>query len=74
MITADGGRHEVDTIITAIGYRYNRALLVNRISDGAGRTLGEVWNRSPRAYLGTTVPGFPTSRSCWDRTRSASTL
>ena len=59
VITSDGARHQVDTIITAIGYRYNRALLVNRISDGAGRTLGEVWNRSPRAYLGTTVPGFP---------------
>ena len=59
IVTADGARHEVDTIITAIGYRYNRALLVNRISDGSGRTLGEAWDRSPRAYLGTTVPGFP---------------
>jgi cation diffusion facilitator CzcD-associated flavoprotein CzcO len=59
ILTSDGSRHEVDTIITAIGYRYNRALLVNRISNGAGRTLGDVWNRSPRAYLGTTVPSFP---------------
>ena len=24
-----------------------------------GKTLGDVWNQSPRAYLGTTVPGFP---------------
>jgi hypothetical protein len=24
-----------------------------------GQSLGAVWNRSPRAYLGSTVPGFP---------------
>jgi cation diffusion facilitator CzcD-associated flavoprotein CzcO len=52
-------RHEVDTIITAIGYRYGRSLLVNRVCGAGGRTLGETWNQSPRAYLGTTVPGFP---------------
>jgi cation diffusion facilitator CzcD-associated flavoprotein CzcO len=59
VITADGIRHEVDTIITAIGYRYNRSLLVDRVAGLGGRTLGEVWNRSPRAYLGSAVPGFP---------------
>ena len=55
----DGARHEVDTIITAIGYRYSRSLLVDRVVGVGGRTLGDVWDRSPRAYLGTTVPGFP---------------
>jgi cation diffusion facilitator CzcD-associated flavoprotein CzcO len=59
VITRDGTRHDVDTIITAIGYRYNRALLVNRIANAEGRTLGEVWDESPRAYLGTAVPSFP---------------
>jgi cation diffusion facilitator CzcD-associated flavoprotein CzcO len=59
LVTRGGTRHEVDTIITAIGYRYSRALLVNRISNGLGETLGQVWNQSPRAYLGTTVPAFP---------------
>jgi len=59
LITADGKRHELDTLITAIGYRYNRSLTAFRITGSAGRTLGEVWDRSPRAYLGTTVPGFP---------------
>jgi cation diffusion facilitator CzcD-associated flavoprotein CzcO len=59
VITADGMRHEVDTIITAIGYRYSRSLLVERMVGAGGRTLGEVWNRSPRAYLGSSVPGFP---------------
>jgi cation diffusion facilitator CzcD-associated flavoprotein CzcO len=58
-VTADGAEHEVDTIISAIGYRYNRSLLVDRVVGMEDRTLGEVWDRSPRAYLGTTVPGFP---------------
>jgi cation diffusion facilitator CzcD-associated flavoprotein CzcO len=59
VVTGTGTRHEVDTIITAIGYRYNRSLLVDRIAGVGGRTLGEVWDQSPRAYNGTTVPGFP---------------
>jgi cation diffusion facilitator CzcD-associated flavoprotein CzcO len=59
VVTADGARHEVDTIITAIGYRYSRSLLVDRIAGVGARTLGAVWDNSPRAYLGATVPGFP---------------
>jgi cation diffusion facilitator CzcD-associated flavoprotein CzcO len=59
IVTADGTAHEVDTIITAIGYRYNRSLLAHRIAGADGRTLGEAWNHSPRAYLGSAVPGFP---------------
>jgi cation diffusion facilitator CzcD-associated flavoprotein CzcO len=57
--TRDGSLHEVDTIISATGYRYNRSLLVERVTGADGRTLGDVWNRSPRAYLGSSVPGFP---------------
>jgi len=59
IITRNGTRHEVDTIISAIGYRYNRSLLVERLVGAGGRSLGETWNRSPKAYLGATVPGFP---------------
>jgi len=59
ILTRDGARHEVDTIISAIGYRYSRSLLVDRVIGAAGLTLGETWRHSPRAYLGTTVPGFP---------------
>ncbi len=57
--TADGVRHPVDTIITATGYRYNRSLLVERLRGAGDLSLGEVWDRSPRAYLGASVPGFP---------------
>ena len=57
--TADGTRHELDTIIAATGYRYNRSLLVTRVVGAGGRHLGEAWDGSPRAYLGSAVPGFP---------------
>ena len=57
--TREGGRHALDTIITATGYRYNRSQMVDRLRGVGGRTLGEVWSQSPRAYLGSAVPGFP---------------
>lgn len=59
IVTAEGTRHELDTIITATGYRYNQSRLVKRVVGATGKDLGEVWDRSPRAYLGSTVPGFP---------------
>lgn len=59
IITQNGTRHELDTIITATGYRYNRSRLVERVVGTGGVDLGQVWDRSPRAYLGATVPGFP---------------
>jgi len=59
IVTADGTRHVVDTIITAIGYKYGRSLLAHRIRGQDGRTLGEVWDQSPKAYLGSAVPNFP---------------
>jgi cation diffusion facilitator CzcD-associated flavoprotein CzcO len=59
VVTADGERRGVDTIITAIGYRYSRSLLVDRIVGRDGRTMRGVWDESPRAFLGATVPGFP---------------
>lgn len=59
VVTADGARHELDTLISAIGYRYARGQSAERIVGVGGRTLADAWERSPRAYLGTTVPGFP---------------
>jgi cation diffusion facilitator CzcD-associated flavoprotein CzcO len=57
--TADGSSYEVDTIIAATGYRYNRSVGVERLRGVGGVGLGELWDQSPRAYLGSTVPGFP---------------
>ena len=59
VVTADGTRHELDTLITAIGYRYARGQSAERIVGVGERSLADAWEHSPRAYLGTTVPGFP---------------
>ncbi|WP_153033535.1 NAD(P)/FAD-dependent oxidoreductase [Amycolatopsis sp. YIM 10] len=59
IVTADGVQHEVDTIVFGTGFRMTDHPGFDRIRGRGGRTLGEAWNGSPRAYLGTTVAGFP---------------
>jgi cation diffusion facilitator CzcD-associated flavoprotein CzcO len=57
--TADGTLHEVDTVIFATGFRVTDAPITQRIRGREGGTLAQAWAGSPRAYLGTTVAGFP---------------
>jgi cation diffusion facilitator CzcD-associated flavoprotein CzcO len=57
--TADGTRREVDTIIFGTGYKYAKSEAAARIAGRDGRTLADAWRPSPRAYLGSSVPGFP---------------
>ncbi|MBE1496022.1 cation diffusion facilitator CzcD-associated flavoprotein CzcO [Amycolatopsis lexingtonensis] len=57
--TADGVEHEVDTIVFGTGFRMTDHPGFGRIHGRGGRSLAEVWAGSPRAYLGTTVAGFP---------------
>jgi cation diffusion facilitator CzcD-associated flavoprotein CzcO len=57
--TADGVLHEVDTIIFATGFHVTDAPIAARIRGRDGASLAEAWGGSPRAYLGTTVAGFP---------------
>lgn len=59
IVTRTGERREFDTIISASGYAYARSSAVERISGVDGSSLGALWDGSPRAYLGTTVPNFP---------------
>ncbi len=58
-MTADGELHEVDCIVWATGFRTHDFVLPVRVAGEGGRTLDEAWGSSPRAYLGMTVPGFP---------------
>ena len=55
----DGVHHEVDAIIFGTGFKTNGLPLTDRIHGPRGRTMAQAWGRSPRAYLGTTVSGFP---------------
>jgi cation diffusion facilitator CzcD-associated flavoprotein CzcO len=59
IVTGDGAVHEVDTIIFGTGFHVTDNPMMTMVRGREGTTLAEVWNGSPRAYLGMTVPGFP---------------
>ena len=58
-MTADGVERELDTIILGTGFKVFDHPGFTSIRGRGGRTLGEVWQGSPRAYLGSTIAGFP---------------
>lgn len=59
-IVTETGKHiEVDLIIYSTGYDATDGLLPYPITGNSGRTIAEFWSEYPRAYLGTSVPGFP---------------
>ena len=56
----DGEEREVDAIIFGTGFHVTDMPGRRAASAAAtARTLDELWQGSPRAHLGTTVPGFP---------------
>ncbi len=59
VVTADGTEREVDTLICGTGFRIFDNPGMAMIHGRDGRSLTDVWQGSPRAYLGTAVPGFP---------------
>lgn len=59
VITADGEHHPLDTLVLATGFQAADVLLPFPVRGRAGIELNEVWRDGPKAYLGTTVPGFP---------------
>ncbi len=59
IVGADGSEREVDTIIFGTGFRMTDLPIAQRTVGREGKSLAEVWRGSPRAYLGTTVAGFP---------------
>ena len=59
VLAADGTEHELDTIILGTGFKVHDNPAFSRVRGRGGRTLGEACDGSPRAYLGTTISGFP---------------
>lgn len=59
VVTADGSRHQVDTIIFATGFESTSFLVPMRIVGTTGESIHEVWRDGAEAYLGMTVAGFP---------------
>jgi cation diffusion facilitator CzcD-associated flavoprotein CzcO len=59
IVTSAGEFRALDTIIFATGFHVTDIRIAHRLRDANGQTLDAVWAGSPRAYRGTTVPGFP---------------
>ncbi|MFX0592731.1 flavin-containing monooxygenase [Melissospora conviva] len=55
----DGSVRKVDTIIFGTGFHVTDVPIARLITGRDGRTLAEAWQESMRAYLGTSVAGFP---------------
>jgi cation diffusion facilitator CzcD-associated flavoprotein CzcO len=59
VVGGDGEEREIDTLVYATGFKPAELPIAARIHGRDGRSLAEVWDGSPQAYLGTTVSGFP---------------
>ncbi|MEO7555325.1 MAG: NAD(P)/FAD-dependent oxidoreductase [Acidimicrobiales bacterium] len=58
-IRAAGADHDVDVIIYATGFTASQFLTPMRVVGRNGVELHDRWDGDARAYLGITVPGFP---------------
>jgi cation diffusion facilitator CzcD-associated flavoprotein CzcO len=59
VVDADGVEREVDAIIFGTGFRVTDAPYAHQMRGRDARPISDLWRGSPRAYLGTSVPGFP---------------
>jgi len=59
ILTDDGVEHPADTIIFGTGFHATDPPVGELVRGRDGRTLAEAWQGSPKAFLGTTVAGFP---------------
>jgi cation diffusion facilitator CzcD-associated flavoprotein CzcO len=54
-----GREREVDAIIFGTGFHVSDPPVAEQLRGRDGRLMSEVWAGTPRAYMGTSVPGFP---------------
>jgi cation diffusion facilitator CzcD-associated flavoprotein CzcO len=59
IVDAEGVEHEVDVIVMATGFEAADYLNSVEVVGRDGRSLREVWNGEPQAFLGMSMPGFP---------------
>ncbi len=57
--TRQGRQIDLDLIVYGTGYDATDGVVSYPIIGRGGRTVGDFWREFPRAYLGTTLPGFP---------------
>lgn len=59
IVTAGGAERQLDTIILGTGFHVTDMPVREWVRGADGRTLADVWQGSPQAYLGASVAGFP---------------
>ncbi|HWK29387.1 MAG TPA: NAD(P)/FAD-dependent oxidoreductase, partial [Solirubrobacter sp.] len=59
VVTADGRSLDVDAVVFGTGFHVVDMPIASLVRGRDGRSLAEVWDGSPRAHAGATVPGFP---------------
>ncbi len=59
IVTEDGTFHKTEIIIFGTGFSVTDTPIKDRVRGRDGRTLAQAWDPTMRAYLGTTVAGFP---------------
>jgi 4-hydroxyacetophenone monooxygenase len=59
IMTADGRNHDLDVLIYGTGFQSTQFLMPMRITGRNSVDLHEMWDQDPRAYLGSTITGFP---------------
>jgi cation diffusion facilitator CzcD-associated flavoprotein CzcO len=59
ILTSKGEQVDVDLIVYSTGYDATDGVISYPVIGKGGRSIAEVWREFPRAYLGTSLPGFP---------------
>lgn len=59
IVTRDGQRHPVDTLIYGTGFAATEFLAPMRVQGLGGRELNQAWKDGAEAYKGISVSGFP---------------
>jgi cation diffusion facilitator CzcD-associated flavoprotein CzcO len=59
IVDADGVERVVDAIVFGTGFHVTDIPAAQRVRGRGGALLDDVWRGSPRAYLGTSIAGFP---------------
>lgn len=59
VVDAAGVEREVDAIVFGTGFHVADMPVGSAVTGRGGKTLDDVWQGSPSAYLGTAIPGFP---------------
>ena len=59
ILTTQGQQIDLDVIVYSTGYDATDGAIAYPVLGRGGRSLRDFWAAYPRAYLGTTMPGFP---------------